>query len=112
MPATTYALNVSPSSGPAGLAFVVGVTPDAAFTGTITVSHSGGGLSPGSATFTYNNSGGTSSTTVIPLAAGSVTLTGSNNAGLADPAPATYASTPPLAAAKFRRGLWGRRRFV
>jgi hypothetical protein len=71
------------------------VTPDFALTGMITITPSGGGLST-PIVLTFSASASPQTFTITPTAVGPVTLTGTNNAGFADPPPLTY-STPPSA---------------
>ena len=71
------------------------VTPNAAYTGTITLTPSGGGLSTATV-LTFSGSSTAQTFTVTPTAAGPVTLTPSNSGSLTNPVPLTYA-TPPSA---------------
>ena len=69
------------------------VTPNAPYTGTVTITPSGGGLST-PVVLTFSGSSTAQTFTITPTAAGPVTLTGSNSGGLANPSPLSYA-TPP-----------------
>lgn len=91
--ATGWALAATPTTGPAGQAFVVSANPNGNATGNLVVSYSGGGLTPGTLTFPYSNSSGQQSASLTPPSAGTVTLTPSNTAGLTDPSAATYTAT-------------------
>lgn len=87
-------------TGPAGgtlntASGVFTVTPNALFTGTITVTPSGGGLSI-PIVLTFNNSSAAQTFTVAPTAAGPITLTPSNDGTLSNPSPLSY-NTPPEA---------------
>ena len=93
--ATTYTF-----TGPAGgllntASTVFTVTPDGTYTGTITITPSGGGLStPQVLTFTASSAAQT--LTFTPTAVGPVTLTPTNSGSLTDAAALTY-NTPPAA---------------
>ena len=107
IPATGYTL-----TGPAGglinnVSGAFTITPNAAFTGTITITVSGGGATAASVTRTRNPAQGRSAIvrtfknssapltfTVTPISVGPVTVTTTNNASLVDPPALSYA-TPP-----------------
>ena len=91
--ATSYTL-----TGPRGGALNAGstlftVTPNDTYTGTITITPSGGGLST-PIVKTFSNSATAQTFTITPTAVGPVTLTPTNNGSLTNPAALTYA-TPP-----------------
>lgn len=65
------------------------VTPDAAYTGTVTVTPSGGGLST-PIVLTFSDSATPQTFTITPVLFGTVTLTPTNSGGLANPSPVTY----------------------
>jgi uncharacterized protein (TIGR03437 family) len=73
------------------------VTPNAAYTGTITITPAGGGLSA-AVVLTFSNSSDAQTFTVTPTASGPVTLTPANSAALTNP-PALSYNTPPAAPA-------------
>jgi hypothetical protein len=65
------------------------ITPNNPYTGTITITPSGGGIiAP--VVLTFNNSSTPQTFTITPTAAGTVTLTSTNNGGLADPTALSY----------------------
>ena len=91
--ATTYTF-----TGPSGGTLNSGsnnfaVTPNGQYTGTITVTPSGGGLSTATV-LTFNASSAAQMFTITPTAVGPVTLTPSNNGSLTDASVLMY-STPP-----------------
>ena len=71
------------------------VTPNAAYTGTITITPSGGGLST-AIVKTFNGSAVAQTFTITPTSIGPVTLTPSNNGSLTNPSALSYA-TPSAA---------------
>jgi Fibronectin type III domain len=71
------------------------VTPNAVYTGTITIMLSGGGLST-PVVLTFNNSSAAQIFTITPTAVGPVTLAPSNNGSLTNASALTY-GTPPAA---------------
>src|SRR5579863_4808388 len=71
------------------------VTPNAAYTGTISITPSGGGLSA-AIVLTFSNSSVAQTFTLTPTAVGPVTLTPSNSGSLTNPSTLSYA-TPPSA---------------
>ena len=83
---------VGPSSGNVGSASTnFTVTPNGPYTGTITLTPTGGfGLSP--TILTFSNSATPQTFTITPTAAGSITLTPTNNGSLTDASPLTYSS--------------------
>ena len=89
--ATTFTFT-GPSSGNVNAASTnFTVTPDAAYTGTITITPTGtasSGLSPTVLTFTASATPQTF--TITPTVVGSITLTPTNSGGLANPANLTY----------------------
>ena len=85
-------------SGPSGGALNTAstnfsITPNTAYTGTITVTPSGGGLST-PVVLTYSSSSATQTFTVTPTSPGPVTLTPTNNKGSIDPTTLSYATSP------------------
>jgi hypothetical protein len=94
--ATAYTFTApSPASGMVDAAsgnFTV--TPNGKYTGTVTITPSGGGLST-PVVLTFSNSAAAQTFTITPAAAGTVTLTPTNGGGLADPAPVTYTAYMP-----------------
>ena len=90
--ATTYTLTISPPTyGPVGSPVTVIVTPDGPFTGTITLTPSGAGLASGGAqVLTFAGTATQQGAVFVPTVPGRLTITGSNNGGLADPGPAGY----------------------
>jgi photosystem II stability/assembly factor-like uncharacterized protein len=96
-PATTYTM-----AGPAGGALNAAsasftVAPNGPYTGTITITPSGGGLLT-AIVLTFANSPAAQTFTITPATVGPVTLTPSNGGGLTNPGPLSYA-TPPAAPA-------------
>jgi sugar lactone lactonase YvrE len=92
---TSYTLT-GPSGGPLNTASTnFTVTPNANYTGTITISPSGGGLST-PIVLTFTNSAVAQTFTITPTTLGPVTLTPSNSGSLSNPSALTY-STPPAA---------------
>ncbi|MBS1877826.1 MAG: fibronectin type III domain-containing protein, partial [Acidobacteria bacterium] len=92
-PANSYTLTgrAGGAIGAASSAFTV--TPNAIYTGTITITASGGGLStPVVLTFTHSSAAQTF--TITPTAVGPVTLTPTNSGSLSNPAALVY-KTPP-----------------
>jgi hypothetical protein len=90
-PANSFALT-GPGSGAIGsVSSAFTVTPNSAYTGTITITPSGGGLSA-PITLTFSNSAVPQTFTVTPTAVGPVTLTASNNGSLSNPTALTYAT--------------------
>jgi hypothetical protein len=90
-PANSYALT-GPSGGAVG--FVSSdftVTPNSVYTGTITITPSGGGLSA-PITLTFGNSASPQTFTVTPTAVGPVSLTATNSGSLSNPTALTYAT--------------------
>ena len=71
------------------------VTPNAAYTGTITITPSGGGLST-AIVKTFSGSAAAQTFTITPTSVGPVTLTPTNSGSLTNPAALTYV-TPPSA---------------
>jgi hypothetical protein len=93
VPATTYTF-----TGPSGNLVGVGstnftVTPNATYTGTITITPSGGGLST-PVVLTFSSSSAAQTFTITPTAQGPVTLTPTNNGSLANPSSLTYDTQP------------------
>lgn len=86
--ATTYTLSLSPSPGTAGSAVTATVTPNGGYTGTITLTPSGCGLSSAQ-TLTFSASATPQSVTFTPATSGTLTVTGTNGGGLTNPSPAT-----------------------
>jgi hypothetical protein len=87
--ATTYSFS-GPSSGTPGVASTsFTVVPNGVYSGTITVTPSGGGLSA-PIVLTFSNSSAPQTFTIAPTSAGTVTLSPSNTGGLANPAGLTY----------------------
>lgn len=71
------------------------VTPNNAYTGTITITPSGtGSVGLSSKVLTFNNSSMAQTFTMTPTVAGSITLTASNNGGLTNPASLSYTVLP------------------
>ena len=70
------------------------VTPNAPYTGTISITPAGGGLST-PIVLTFSASAAAQTFTITPTAAGPVTLTPSNSGSLTNPAVLTYATPPP-----------------
>ena len=88
---TTYTFT-GPSSGTVGLASSnFTLTPTGSYSGTITVTLSGGGLS-GTIVKTWSNSSAPQTFTITPTSVGTVTLTPSNSGGLTNPASKSYAA--------------------
>lgn len=89
--ATTYTLTPpSPASGYANNASgLFTVTPNALFTGTVTITPSGGGLST-PIVLTWGASSAARTFAITPTEAGTVTLTPSSGSALTDPSPITY----------------------
>jgi hypothetical protein len=101
--ATSYTFTApSPASGYVNSAsgnFTV--TPNGAFTGTITITPSGGGLST-PIVLTFSNSAIAQTFTVTPTAVGTANLTPTNSGALTNPANLSYAvSSPPATAFTF-----------
>jgi hypothetical protein len=89
--ATRFTLT-GPSSGLAGMTSgKFSVTPDAAYTGHITITPSGGGLST-PIVLTFSNSGATQTFVITPTVIGVVTLIPSNDGGLINPPALSYNS--------------------
>src|SRR3989339_1423478 len=90
-PATTFTFT-GPSSGVVDTqSSNFTVTPDYAYTGTITLTPSGAGSTGLSATvLTFSDSATPQTFTITPTAEGDVILTPTNNGGLANPANLTY----------------------
>jgi hypothetical protein len=94
MSATTYTITTS-GAGLDRCPQPATVTPDGSFTGHITLAVAGADASAAQLTFTA--SAVPQSITITPKlgqAGGTVTVTGTNDAGLTDPAPATVTLTP------------------
>jgi len=70
------------------------VVPNGTYTGTVTITPSGGGLST-PVTLTFIGSRAAQTFSVTPTAAGTVTLTSANNGGLGNPSPVTYSACLP-----------------
>ena len=91
--ATSFTLAApSPASGSVGVAsgnFTV--TPNGPYTGTITLTPSGDGLST-PVVLTFSGSASPQSTTFTPTAAGTLTVTPTNNGSLTNPSAVTYAA--------------------
>ncbi len=88
-PATTFTLT-GPSSGNINTASSnFTVTPNNYYTGTITVTPSGGGLSS-PVVLTFSSSNSPQTFTITPTAVGAVTLTPTNNGGLTNPSNLSY----------------------
>ena len=86
--ATSYTL-AGPTGGMVGSASTnFTITPNAAYTGTITVAISGGGLS--SITKTFSNSSTPQTFTITPTVGGVITLTPSSNPALTNPSALSY----------------------
>jgi lysophospholipase L1-like esterase len=68
------------------------VTPDNLYTGTVTITPSGGGLSTPTV-LTFTDSATPQTFTITPTSAGPVTLTVTNNSTLTNPAPLTYTAS-------------------
>lgn len=93
--ASSYSLT-GPLGGPLNVASSnFTVLPNAHYTGTVTITPSGGGLST-PIVLTFSNSASPQTFTITPTALGPITLTPSNSGVLTNPAPSTYA-TPPAA---------------
>jgi hypothetical protein len=94
--ATAYTLTApSPASGMVDAAsgnFTV--TPNGKYTGTVTITPSGGGLST-PITLNFSNSSTAKTFTITPAAAGAIILTPTNSGGLADPSAVTYTAYVP-----------------
>ena len=90
-PANSFALT-GPSGGAIGaVSSAFTVTPNSVYTGTITITPSGGGLSA-PITLTFSNSAAPQTFTVTPTAVGPVTLTAANSGSLSNPPALTYAT--------------------
>lgn len=89
--ATGYTIT-GPSAGtvnvPSG---TFSISPNGLFTGTITATPSGGGLST-PIVKTFSSSSAPQTFTITPTSVGTVTLTGTNSASLTNPSPASYAA--------------------
>jgi hypothetical protein len=95
VPATGYVF-AGPLGGPVGVPSTnFTVIPNNSYTGTITVTPSGGGLSK-PVTLIWGGSKVSQPFTITPTAIGPVTLTPNSSGGLPDAAPLVYA-TPPAA---------------
>ncbi len=95
-PASSYTLT-GPSSGTVGTASSnYTVTPNGGYTGTITITPSGGGLST-PITLTWSASSTAQTFTITPTSAGTVTLTPTNNGSLANPSALTYTANAATA---------------
>jgi hypothetical protein len=97
--ATTYTLT-GPATDVINVPVLFSVQPNGTFTGTITVTPSGGGLT---APYSHTWTGGseTWAFAVVPVQIGTVTLTPSNDGGLLDPSALSLTvlpapSPPPL----------------
>jgi hypothetical protein len=92
-PATRYTLTTpTPDSGMVGVASgLFGVAPNGVYTGTITITPSGGGLST-PVVLTWTASSVPQTFSVTPTVAGTVTLTPANSGGLIDAGAVTYAA--------------------
>jgi hypothetical protein len=87
---TTYYTLVGPISGNVGV--ISGnftVTPNAAYTGHITITPSGGGLST-PIVLTFTNSSSPQTFTITPTASGTVRLVATNDSGLTNPSDLNY----------------------
>ena len=83
-----------PSGGPINTASTnFTIQPNAAYTGTITITPSGGGIST-PVVLTYSSSSAAQTFTVTPTSTGPVTLTPSNSGGLINPSNVSYATSP------------------
>jgi hypothetical protein len=90
-PANSFALT-GPSGGAIGaVSTAFTVTPNSVYTGAITITPSGGGLSA-PITLTFSNSAAAQTFTVTPTAVGPVSLTAANSGSLANPAALIYAT--------------------
>ena len=84
-----------PSAGYKGQASgVFTVTPNGAYSGTITVTRTGTG-NTGSTVLTFNGSSAPQTFTFTPASTGVVTLTATNSGGLTNPSALTYTVTTP-----------------
>lgn len=96
--ATGYSLTPPvPASGPINTAsgnFTV--QPNGPYTGTITITPSGGGLST-PIVLTWASSSAAQTFTITPTSTGNVTLTPTNSGSLTDPSPVTYTITSATA---------------
>ncbi len=87
--ATAYTLT-GPSGGPPGVASTnFTVTPNGTYSGTITITPSGGGLSS-PIVKTFSSSAVAQTFTITPTIAGTVTLTPTNNGALTNPSNGSY----------------------
>ena len=95
--ATAYTLTAPGTcSGLVGVASgLFTVQPNGPYTGTITVTPSGGGLTA-PVVLTWANSSTTQTFSIVPTLAGTVTLTPTNNGSLTDEGILTYTVTAPL----------------
>jgi hypothetical protein len=102
-PASAFTL-AGPSTGPVGAASApFTVTPDGPYTGTITITPSGGGLST-PVVLTFAGSAAPQTFTLTATSAGAVTLAPSSGAGLAGPAPTTYTASVVVSVLPFVSG--------
>ncbi len=91
--ATTFSLTgPSPASGAKNVTSAnYIVTPNGPYTGSVTITPSGGGLST-PIVLNFSNSSAPQTFTITPTAYGTVTLTPTNSGGLTNPAALTYGS--------------------
>lgn len=90
--ATAYTLS-GPGSGTTGSASTnFTIQPNGTYTGTITVTPSGGGLST-PIVKTFSSSSAPQTFTITPASNGTVTLTGTNSASLTNPSPLSYVAS-------------------
>jgi hypothetical protein len=86
--ATSYTFT-GPTGGMVGTASTnFTITPNAAYTGTVTIAISGGGLS--SVTKTFSNSSAAQTFTITPTAGGAITLTPTSSPALTNPTALSY----------------------
>ena len=105
--ATAYTFS-GPSSGTVSTASTnFTITPNHIYTGTITVTPSGGGLST-PIVLTFAGSATPQTFTITPVVSGTVTLTATNNGGLTNPLALSYMSTDVISNTPVIFGYGGR----